>query len=175
MDFVQINGHLNGLMVARAVELLAPGPSDAVLDLFCGIGNFSLPLAQHARRVVGIEGDAALVARARQNAAINTLDNVEFHGSDLFAEPEPAAWREQRYERVLLDPPRAGAERIIESCTDFGAKRVVYVSCHPDTLARDAATLVRKQGYHFLAAGIMDMFPHTTHVEAIAVFDRERE
>jgi len=172
-DFVQINSELNRSMVAQAVDLLAPSPSERVLDLFCGLGNFSLPLARRAGRVVGVEGDASLVARARRNAARHGLDNLEFHQSDLFTGEPDEPWQAQGYDCILLDPPRAGAERIIGQVATLGARRIVYVSCHPDTLARDAALIVREQGYHFVAAGIMDMFPHTAHVEAIVVFDRQ--
>lgn len=171
-DFLQINSELNRRMVAQAVDLLAPSPSERVLDLFCGLGNFSLPLARRARRVVGVEGDVSLVARARRNAARNGLDNLEFHQSDLFTGGPDEPWQAQGYDCILLDPPRAGAERIIGQVATLGGRRIVYVSCHPDTLARDAALLVREQGYHFVAAAIMDMFPHTAHVEAMAVFDR---
>ena len=174
-DFVQINGTLNRQMVAQAIDLLAPSRSDLVLDLFCGIGNFSLPLARRAGRVVGVEGDAGLIARARRNASRCGLDNLEFHEADLYAAEPKDSWSPLRCDRMLLDPPRAGAEEIIGQIERLGPRRVVYVSCHPDTLARDAALLVRQHGYQFVAAAIMDMFPHTTHVEVMAVFDRERK
>jgi 23S rRNA (uracil1939-C5)-methyltransferase len=171
-DFVQVNGELNERMVSRAVELLAPGPGHDVLDLFCGLGNFSLPLATRAREVVGIEGDAGLVARAARNAARNSIANASFHVADLFAGSSDAPWARRPYDRVLLDPPRAGAREILPVVERCGAARVVYISCHPGSLARDAGVLVREHGFRLAAAGVMDMFPHTTHVEAVAVFDR---
>ena len=171
-DFVQVNGELNERMVSRAVELLAPGPGHDVLDLFCGLGNFSLPLATRAREVVGIEGDAGLVARAARNAARNSIANANFHVADLFAGSSDAPWARRPYDRVLLDPPRAGAREILPVVERCGAARVVYISCHPGSLARDAGILVREHGFRLAAAGVMDMFPHTTHVEAVAVFDR---
>jgi 23S rRNA (uracil1939-C5)-methyltransferase len=171
-DFVQVNGELNERMVSRAVELLAPGPGHDVLDLFCGLGNFSLPLATRAREVVGIEGDVGLVARAARNAARNSIANASFHVADLFAGSSDAPWARRPYDRVLLDPPRAGAREILPVVERCGAARVVYISCHPGSLARDAGILVREHGFRLAAAGVMDMFPHTTHVEAVAVFDR---
>lgn len=171
-DFVQVNGTLNEAMVSRAIELLEPGVADAVLDLFCGLGNFSLPLARQSREVVGVEGDAALVARARLNAVRNGLVNAVFHASDLFQDTGDAPWAKRRYDRVLLDPPRAGAREVLPVVGRCGASRVVYISCHPGSLARDAGLLVKEHGFRLVAAGVMDMFPHTTHVEAMAVFDR---
>jgi 23S rRNA (uracil1939-C5)-methyltransferase len=171
-DFIQVNGELNERMVGRAVELLELEPDHAVLDLFCGLGNFSLPLATRAREVVGIEGDAGLVARAAHNAARNALGNAAFHVADLFADSTGAPWAQRHYDRVLLDPPRAGAREILPVVGGCGATRVVYISCHPGSLARDAGILVREHGFRLAAAGVMDMFPHTTHVEAVAVFER---
>jgi 23S rRNA (uracil1939-C5)-methyltransferase len=171
-DFIQVNGALNEAMVARAVEQLALEPGHRVLDLYCGIGNFSLPLATRAAEVVGIEGDPALVARARRNAGQNALSNAAFHASDLTADVSHAPWAKVRYDRVLLDPPRAGAREVLPVVDSSGAGRVVYISCHPGSLARDAGILVREHGFRLMAAGVMDMFPHTTHVEAMAVFER---
>jgi 23S rRNA (uracil1939-C5)-methyltransferase len=171
-DFIQVNREINERMVSRAVELLAPGPDHDVLDLFCGLGNFSLPLATRAREVVGIEGDAGLVARAARNAARNSISNARFHVADLFAESSDAPWARRPYDRVLLDPPRAGAREILPVVERCGAARVVYISCHPGSLSRDAGILVRDHGFRLAAAGVMDMFPHTTHVESVAVFDR---
>ncbi len=170
-DFVQVNGEVNQKMVARAVELLDAGANDTALDLFCGIGNFTLPLARRAAHVTGIEGDAALVARAAGNAVHNGISNVEFHTADLFAAPN-GAWAERRYDRLLLDPPRAGAREIIDLVPRWAPQRIVYVSCHPGTLARDAGVLVNEYGYSLVGAGIIDMFPHTAHVESIALFTR---
>jgi 23S rRNA (uracil1939-C5)-methyltransferase len=171
-DFIQVNGAINAAMVERALDLLAPLQSDRVLDLFCGLGNFSLPLAKRAGRVTGIEGDASLVQRARANALRNGLPNTEFHVADLTASTHGAPWACGTYERVLLDPPRAGAREVLPVVGSCGAVRVVYISCHPGSLARDAGILVREHGFRLTEAGIMDMFPHTTHVEAVAVFER---
>jgi 23S rRNA (uracil1939-C5)-methyltransferase len=172
-DFVQVNGELNAQMVARAVTLLAPAPGERLLDLFCGLGNFSLPLARGGAHVVGVEGDAGLVARARVNAALNGIDNAEFVCGDL-AQPTAAdaAWARRQYDKVLLDPPRAGALEVLPIVARCGAKVVLYVSCHPGSLARDAGILVHEHGFTLLAAGVMDMFPHTAHVESAALFTR---
>jgi len=172
-DFIQINGPLNERMVERAVELLAPEPSEDVLDLFCGLGNFSLPLARRARHVVGVEGESGLVARAKQNAVRNGIDNIEFFAANLASEDlRVLPWARRSYAKVLLDPPRAGAREVLPVVAASGATRVVYVSCHPGSLARDAGLLVHEYGFKLQAAGIMDMFPHTAHVESIAVFER---
>lgn len=173
-DFIQVNGELNVRMVARAVELLAPAAGEQLLDLFCGLGNFSLPLARSGAHVVGVEGDAGLIARARANAALNGIDNAEFVCGDL-AQPTvgDAAWAKRAYDKVLLDPPRAGAQEVLPILARCGAKQVLYVSCHPGTLARDAGILVHEHGFTLRAAGVMDMFPHTAHVESAALFTRE--
>jgi 23S rRNA (uracil1939-C5)-methyltransferase len=171
-DFIQVNGALNEAMVNRAVELLELDPGHAVLDLFCGLGNFSLPLATRAREVVGIEGDAGLVSRAGRNALRNGITNAVFYTGDLMASAFDAPWALRPYDRVLLDPPRAGAREVLPVVGRSGAGRVVYISCHPGSLARDAGILVRDHGFRLAAAGVMDMFPHTTHVEAVAVFER---
>ena len=173
-DFVQVNGELNAQMVARAVELLAPAPGEQLLDLFCGLGNFSLPLARSGARVVGVEGDAGLVARARANAALNGIDNIEFVSADLAqASAADAAWARRPYDKVLLDPPRAGALEVLPIVARCGAKVVLYISCHPGSLARDAGVLVHEHGFTLRAAGVIDMFPHTAHVESAALFTRE--
>jgi 23S rRNA (uracil1939-C5)-methyltransferase len=172
VDFIQINGELNGAMVASALEFLAPSHSDTVLDLFCGLGNFTLSLARRAGRVIGVEGDAALVAKARANAARNGLHNTEFHMENLFEPGRFGPWAQDPYDLVLLDPPRAGASEILERMAQWRPRRLVYISCHPGSLARDAGILADTQGYRLLGAGVMDMFPHTTHVESIAVFER---
>jgi 23S rRNA (uracil1939-C5)-methyltransferase len=170
-DFIQVNGEINRRMVALALELLAPRATDLALDLFCGLGNFSLPLAGHVAAVTGVEGDAALVERARANAERNAIGNARFHAADLAAEPPPAAWACRHYDLVLLDPPRAGASEVLPLVAASAPRRVVYVSCHVGTLARDAGILVREHGFRLSAAGIMDMFPHTSHVESIALFE----
>lgn len=173
-DFVQINGELNAAMVERALEWLAPRSEERILDLFCGLGNFSLPLARSGAHVTAVEGDAGLVARAKENAVRNGLENVEFHAANLF-DPScyDAAWAKRSYDKVLLDPPRAGAREVLPLIAAAGARKVVYVSCHPGTLARDAGILVKEHGFSFDAAGVMDMFPHTAHVESIAIFTRK--
>lgn len=172
-DFVQVNGEINRRMVALAVEYLDPGPADRVLDLYCGIGNFSLPLARRSGAVLGIEGDASLVRRARENAAGNELQNAEFRVADLSAIDGSEDWLNAHWDRVLLDPARSGAAKLVGHMRKLGPARIVYVSCHPGTLARDAGVLVREQGYTLESAGIIDMFPHTKHVESVAVFSRK--
>ena len=171
-DFVQVNGELNRLMVAHAIELLDPCPADRALDLFCGLGNFSLPLALRAAAVDGVEGDAALVARARANAARNGIGNASFHVANLAAASQAADWSRADYDLVLLDPPRAGAREILPMATASRPRRLVYVSCHAGSFARDAGILAGQLGYRLAAAGIMDMFPQTSHVETIALFER---
>ncbi len=172
-DFVQVNGELNARMVARAIDLLAPAAGERVLDLFCGLGNFSLPLARSGAHVVGVEGEAGLVARARDNAVLNGIGNVEFVTADL-AQPTvgDAPWARGAYDKVLLDPPRAGALAVLPIVARCGAKEVLYISCHPGSLARDAGILVHEHGFKLRAAGVMDMFPHTAHVESAALFTR---
>jgi len=172
LDFVQVNAGLNRRMIARALDLLDPQPDERVLDLFCGLGNFTLPVARRAGSVVGVEGEAGLVARARENAAANGVANVEFAAADLAADQRDAPWAMRDYDKLLLDPPRSGAAAVLEYLPRKSAKRLVYVSCHPGSLARDAGTLVQRHGFKLEAAGVMDMFPHTAHVESIALFER---
>ncbi len=170
-DFTQVNADINQRMTERALEWLDPQPGDRVLDLFCGLGNFTLPLARKAGQVVGVEGDDAMVVRGHENARFNNLDNVRFHGANLQGDFTKERWASEGFDRILIDPPRSGAQEICEHLTAFGAKRIVYVSCNPATLARDAGVIVSK-GYRLKQAGVMDMFPHTTHVESIALFER---
>ncbi|PAV27177.1 23S rRNA m(5)U-1939 methyltransferase [Tamilnaduibacter salinus] len=172
MDFTQVNADINERMIDQALDWLAPEPDDRVLDLFCGLGNFSLPLARCAGDVVGVEGGEAMVVRGRENAERNGLENVRFHAADLQADFTAAPWAREGFDRVLIDPPRSGAQAVCEHLANFGARRVVYVSCNPSTLARDAGVLVAK-GYRLKRAGVMDMFPHTTHVESMALFERD--
>ncbi len=172
-DFTQVNSELNRLMVARAVDLLEPQSSDSVLDLFCGVGNFTMPLATRSKSVVGVEGDKALVARARENASRNGIENVSYYTANLYESLEHEQWLTGKYDKALLDPPRSGAFEILHYLPKLGIKRIVYVSCYPGTLARDAGELVNVHGYKLLGAGVMDMFPHTAHVESIAVFEKE--
>jgi 23S rRNA (uracil1939-C5)-methyltransferase len=172
LDFVQVNGEMNRRMVAHALGLLDPRPTDRVLDLFCGLGNFTLPIARHAGTVVGVEGEPGLVQRARDNAARQRIANVEFHAADLARDLRGESWVGQGFDKLLLDPPRTGADAAIPQLPLAGVGRIVYVSCHPGSLARDAGILVREHGYTLAAAGVMDMFPHTAHVESIALFER---
>lgn len=172
LDFVQVNASLNRRMIDHALALLAPGPEDRVLDLFCGLGNFSLPIARCAGCVCGVEGDAGLVERARANAVANVIDNVEFHLGDLAGEVRGSAWARADWDLMMLDPPRSGADELLKQLPGKSVRRAVYVSCHPASLARDAGTLVREHGFRLEAAGVMDMFPHTAHVESIALFER---
>jgi len=170
-DFIQVNAAINAQAVSLALQLLQPAASDSVLDLFCGLGNFTLPVARRAGRVIGVEGEAGLVARARANAAANGITNAEFHVADLSGDPGELPWARGAFERVLLDPPRAGAAGVLPLIGRLRPARIVYVSCHPASLARDAGSLVNQHGYRLAAAGVMDMFPHTAHVESIAVFE----
>jgi 23S rRNA (uracil1939-C5)-methyltransferase len=173
IDFVQVNGDINQRMVAFAIEQLQVGPTDRVLDLYCGIGNFSLPLARRAGTVLGVEGEQSLVARASENARSNGLDNVKFRVADLSKIDGTESWVKAGWDRLLLDPARSGAAEVIERMPLINPERIVYVSCHPGTLARDAGVLIHEHGYRLESAGIIDMFPHTAHVESIAVFSRK--
>jgi len=170
--FVQVNAEINRRMVHRAIALLDLRPDDRVLDLYCGIGNFTLPAARLAGEVLGVEGDAGLVAAAARNAERNGLGNASFRVADLDAIDGSESWLRQRWDRLLLDPARSGAARVVERIDAPRPERIVYVSCHPGTLARDAAVLVHDKGYRCDSAGIIDMFPHTAHVESIAVFKK---
>ena len=172
VDFVQVNAGVNRAMVGKAIELLEPAPDDRVLDLFCGIGNFSLPLARRSGEVLGLEGEATLVARAGHNAAANRIENAEFRQADLAAIDGTESWLRDPCDRLLLDPARSGAAQVVAHIGRIDPERIVYVSCHPGTLARDAGVLVNEAGYTLEAAGIIDMFPHTAHVESIAVFEK---
>ncbi|MCD9567537.1 23S rRNA (uracil(1939)-C(5))-methyltransferase RlmD [Pseudomonas protegens] len=169
-DFVQVNAGVNEAMVAQALEWLAPQADERVLDLFCGLGNFALPLARQVREVVAVEGVATMVARAAENAASNNLHNTRFFQADLTQPLSAAEWADEGFSAVLLDPPRDGAFEVVRQLATLGAKRLVYVSCNPATLARDTVELI-KQGYRLKRAGILDMFPQTAHVEAMALFE----
>jgi 23S rRNA (uracil1939-C5)-methyltransferase len=171
-DFVQVNAAINRAMVARAVELLEVRPTDRVLDLYCGLGNFTLPLARRAAAVTGVEGDAGLIERARTNARANGIVNAEFHVADLSAAPDRTIpWMRGAYHAVLLDPPRVGAREVLSAVAHLAPRRVVYISCHTGSLARDLGVLTHELGFRLRAAGVLDMFPHTTHVESVAVLD----
>jgi len=170
-DFIQVHGQVNEMMITQALSLLEPDSDSNVLDLFCGLGNFSLPIARSAARVTGIELAGDMVSRARQNALRNGIANVEFHSADL-TRPEEAPIQWRGYDRVMLDPPRSGAAEALPLLGAMHANRILYVSCHPGTLARDAGHLVNELGYKLSAAGIMDMFPQTSHVESMALFEK---
>ena len=173
LDFIQVNAGLNEKMIAKALQLLDVQDDDRILDLFCGLGNFTLPIARTAREVVGVEGDAGLVARARQNAEINQLANAHFYAADLTKDQSNAPWMRAGFSKLLLDPPRSGAIDVLKQLPLDQFQRIVYVSCHPGSLARDAGYLVNERGWTLKTAGVMDMFPHTAHVESIALFERE--
>jgi 23S rRNA (uracil1939-C5)-methyltransferase len=170
-DFTQVNPSINRLMVNKAIELLAPQNTENVLDLFCGLGNFSLPMARHCAKLVGVEGSEEMVKRAEYNAAQNSITNTSFFAADL-TKKLTADWALQEYDKLLIDPPRSGAKEIVENIEQFNPKRIVYVSCNPATLARDSDILVNQKGYRLLAAGVMDMFAQTAHVESMAVFEK---
>jgi len=170
-QFTQINSSINQKMLAQAIELLELEKTDHVLDLFCGIGNFTLPIAKTVSHVVGVEGDRGAVDMAQYNAKENQLTQCEFHCADLFSALPNTTWTQRQYDKLVLDPPRSGAAQIIPMLATWQPKRIVYISCNPATLARDT-DLIQKQGYTLEKAGIMDMFPHTQHVEAMALFTR---
>lgn len=168
-EFTQVNAGVNRVLVSRALRLLDPQPDERVADLFCGLGNFSLPLAARGARVVGFEGSASLVERARENAAANGLV-AQFEVMNLF---EPNLSPFGPFKKLLLDPPREGAVELVKSLPDGWPRRILYVSCDPATLARDAGILVHTKNFRLAAAGVVNMFPHTAHVESIALFDRD--
>jgi 23S rRNA (uracil1939-C5)-methyltransferase len=169
-DFTQINAGLNRLMVPHALQLLELRHDDVVMDLYCGLGNFSLPIAKHCHHVIGVEGSETMVERARMNAELNHLSNLTFFSANLENSDELKFLSQHPITKLLLDPPRAGAYEIVKRIETIHPERIVYVSCNPATLARDADILVNEKGYRLIKAGVMDMFPHTTHVESIALF-----
>ncbi len=172
-DFIQVNPEINKRMVANAINYLALKSTDTVLDLFSGLGNFSLAMAASCKQVTAVEGSLLMVKKARDNALLNNVSNTEFVYADLYSEEVlTAPWLKQKYNKILLDPPRSGAAAILPALKKMQAETIVYVSCHPATLARDAAVLVNELGYKLTKAGIMNMFPHTGHVESIAVFEK---
>ena len=172
-EFTQVNSDMNRVMVSRAMRLLNPRPGERIADLFCGLGNFTLPIARSGAQVVGIEGSAALVKRAMQNAEFNGLSaNTEFREMNLFEVNEAMLAQLGHFDRMLIDPPRDGAFELVKALGADAPQRIVYVSCNPATLARDAEVLVHLKGYVLKSAGVMNMFPHTSHVESIALFVR---
>jgi 23S rRNA (uracil1939-C5)-methyltransferase len=172
-DFTQVNNEINRKMIKQAISLLKLDKDDTVLDLFSGLGNFTLPIAKQCASVTGVEGSQVMVNKARANAERNGIDNASFHYADLYSdEVRHTHWIKQQYNKILLDPPRSGAAGILDYIKRMQAERIVYVSCHPATLARDAGVIVNELGYRLTHAGVMDMFPHTAHVESIAVFKK---
>ncbi|NVJ61326.1 MAG: 23S rRNA (uracil(1939)-C(5))-methyltransferase RlmD [Gammaproteobacteria bacterium] len=171
MDFTQVNTSVNRAMVSLAIDLLELNGEERVLDLFCGLGNFTIPLAKKSKAVIGVEGVDSMVKRGYENAKRNNLENVDFYQADLQQDFSEKEWAKEGFDKILIDPPRSGALDVVQYLPKFGASRVVYVSCNPSTLARDAGVL-KEQGYRLVKAGVMDMFPHTAHVESIAVFER---
>jgi 23S rRNA (uracil1939-C5)-methyltransferase len=172
-DFTQVNHAVNAVLVRRAVRLLDPRPGERIADLFCGVGNFTLAIARSGARAVGIEGSGELVRRAAANAVLNGLhESTDFVERDLYRPGGLAPVKGGRFDRMLLDPPRDGAIEVVKALGEDGPRRLVYVSCNPSTLARDAAVLTQACGYRLSAAGVVNMFPHTSHVESIAVFDK---
>ena len=172
-EFTQVNHAINRVLVRRALALLAPQRGERIADMFCGLGNFTLPIARSGAQVVGIEGSAELVRRAAENAAHNGLaGQVEYAESNLFTMTPEALAALGFFDRMLIDPPREGAVELVKSIGENGPWRIVYVSCNPATLARDAAILVHQKGYRLKGAGVVNMFPNTSHVESIALFDR---
>ncbi len=171
--FTQVNYDINHKMISKALELLDLNETDSVLDLFCGLGNFSLPISKFSNNVVGIEGDLKLVEQAYHNASLNNIQNAQFYVANLMEDFTQLAWfRNKKYTKILIDPPRTGAELIVKDIAKLNANKIVYVSCNPATLARDAGILVHECGYKLETAGVMDMFPHTAHVESIALFTK---
>lgn len=179
IEFTQVNPHINRVMIRRAMQLLNPQAGEKIADFFCGLGNFTLPIARSGAQVTGYEGSAALVKRAIESAAINGLETqVSFHEADLFMMATDALKALGAFDKWLIDPPRDGAMELVKSLPDaeqgaeHGPKTIVYVSCNPATLARDAGILVQQKGYQLSACGVINMFPHTTHVESIALFEK---
>lgn len=170
LDFLQVNQDINRRMINQAIALLDPGPEDSVLDLFCGLGNFSLPLARRAGSVTGVEIAPSMVAKARANAALNGLETAKFIAADLTAADAEWAWL-GGHDCLVLDPPRSGATEVIAKLPAAMPRRILYVACHPGSLARDAGELVNTLGYRLVSAGIVDMFPQTSHVESMALFE----
>lgn len=172
-NFIQVNSQINQLLTSKAIEFLQLKNTDIVLDLFCGLGNFTLPIARYSQKVIGVEGDENMAERARKNAILNNLDNTEFYAANLEESFSNTRWISEKFTKLLIDPPRSGALNVVEQVNGWPLlERIVYVSCNPATLARDAGILVDKKGFKLAKAGVVDMFPHTDHVESIAVFER---
>lgn len=172
LDFTQVNAVINRKMIEKVLTTLDPQSDDAILDLFCGLGNFTLPLAKKAGHVIGVEGNALAIERGKYNASANMIDNVDFYCADLIQDIADHSWARQSYDKILLDPPRSGALEMMPWIPRWHPNTVIYVSCNPATLARDIGVLVHEHGYRLVRTGIMDMFPHTAHVESIALLER---
>ncbi|MDQ5916788.1 MAG: rRNA (uracil1939-C5)-methyltransferase [Pseudomonadota bacterium] len=173
-EFTQVNHAINRILVRRAMALLAPMAGERIADMFCGLGNFTLPIARMGADVIGIEGSDALVRRAAENAAMNGLSaRTSFDVANLFEATEESVAALGHFDKMLIDPPREGAMELVKSLGTAGPRRIVYVSCNPATLARDAAILADQQGYRFRGAGVVNMFPNTSHVESIALFEHD--
>ncbi|MBA2711030.1 MAG: 23S rRNA (uracil(1939)-C(5))-methyltransferase RlmD [Tatlockia sp.] len=173
-DFTQVNPGLNRLMVEKALALLNLSKEDVVLDLFCGLGNFSLPIAKHCKKVIGVEGSETMVSRAKMNAKANGINNADFICADLEQISALSLLLGEQFTKLLIDPPRCGALEVVKQIEKLNPELIVYVSCNPATLARDSDILVNQKGYRLRAAGVMDMFPHTAHVESIALFEKDK-
>lgn len=172
LDFTQVNGDINREMIKKAIDLLELKSSDTVLDLFCGLGNFTLPIARFAKKVIGVEGSTHMVNRATANAKHNQIMNTEFYAANLMEPTETAPWLKIAYDKILLDPPRTGAKEIIPHIANKSTERIIYISCNPATLARDAREFVYHYQYKLKKVGVINMFPHTSHIEAIALFEK---
>ncbi len=170
MDFTQVNAEMNQKMINQALSLLDPKPTDVILDLFCGLGNFSLPFAKYASKVVGVEGSVQSVTRAKDNAKRNQLSNTEFYAFNLEEEIKDQPFAKQHYNKIILDPPRSGAQKLVEDMARLKPKEILYVSCNSATFVRDAAILVHQHGYKLAKLGVMDMFPQTAHIETMGLF-----
>ncbi|MEK9940247.1 MAG: 23S rRNA (uracil(1939)-C(5))-methyltransferase RlmD [Methylotenera sp.] len=172
-EFTQVNPQINQVMIRRAMQLLSPRPEERIADFFCGIGNFTLPIARSGAQVLGLEGLANLVERANESAQLNKIENAKFGVADLFKMTADSLSELGQFDKWLVDPPRDGAFELVKAINaDNMPKRIVYVSCNPATLSRDAGVLVNEKGYQLKAAGVINMFPHTSHVESIALFER---
>lgn len=173
LDFTQVNANINQAMINQALDVFALQKKDKVLDLFCGLGNFSLPLAQCVDKVVGVEGALGMVQRAKKNAALNRIENAEFYAADLDSEWQHQSWAKETYDKILLDPPRSGALAIVQNIQKLAAKMILYISCNPATFVRDAGILVHEKGYVLSKCGVIDMFSQTAHVETMGLFIKE--
>lgn len=169
-DFIQVNADINNAMINIVLDLFNPCDMDVVLDLFCGLGNFTLPVARYCKLAIGVEGDKDLINRAGMNARKNNIDNIDFYTANLSDNPLQAEFMQRDFNKILIDPPRTGAREIIKQLSFKNVEQIVYVSCNPATFARDAGILVKEKGFKLRKTGIMDMFPQTSHIESVALF-----